>query len=86
MLSIRPRAEFKEIVMTKIRAQMVFEDAGGTIMPASSGFTLKDKQGNEITISVSALLRCLAIAEHEKMVPALPGEFWQEVEPKIRSN
>lgn len=72
--------------MTKIRAQMVFDDAGATIMPTGPGFTLKDKQGNEITISVSALLRCLAIAEHEKMVPALPGEFWQQVEPKIKSN
>ena len=72
--------------MTKIRAQIAFDDAGATIMPAGSGFTLKDKQGNEITFTLSALLRCMAIAEHEKMVPALPGEFWQDVERKIKSN
>lgn len=72
--------------MTNIRAQMVFDDAGATILPAGSNFALKDKMGNEITISVSALLRCMAIAEHEKMVPALPGEFWQQVESKIKSN
>lgn len=72
--------------MTNIRAQMVFDDAGATIMPTVAGFTLKDKQGNEVTISVSALLRCMAIAEHEQMVPALPGEFWQQVESKIKSN
>ncbi|MYM92535.1 hypothetical protein [Duganella vulcania] len=72
--------------MSKIRAQISFDDAGATIMPMGSNFTLKDKQGNEITFTLSALLRCMAIAEHEKLVPALPGEFWQQVEAKIKSN
>ena len=76
----------RKSTMSKIRAQMVFEDAGATIIPTSAGFMLKDKQGNEITFSLSALLRCMAIAEHEKLVPALPGEFWQQVEAKIKSN
>jgi hypothetical protein len=72
--------------MTKIRAQMLFEDAGATIVSANGGFTFKDKQGNEVTFSLSALLRCMAIAEHEKLVPTLPGEFWQQVESKIKPN
>jgi hypothetical protein len=72
--------------MTKIRAQMIFDDVGATIMPTGAGFMLKDKHGNEITLSLSALLRCMAIAEHEKQVPALPGEFWQQVEAKIKTN
>jgi hypothetical protein len=72
--------------MTNISAQMDFDDAGATIMPTGSGFTLKDKQGNQITLSLSALLRCMAVAEYEKLVPALPGEFWQQVEAKIKSH
>lgn len=71
--------------MTIIRAQMVFDDEGSTILPTDAGFKLQDNDGNAITLSLSALLRCMAIAEYEKQVPPLPGEFWQTVEAKIKA-
>ena len=72
--------------MTIIRAQIVFDDEGSTILPTGAGFKLQDKDGNAVTLSLSSLLRCMAIAEFEKQVPALPGEFWQQVEAKINTN
>ena len=58
-----------------------FDDTGCTIASAGSrGFTLSDAAGNQITVSLKAIMRCLAVAEHEKQVPELPSEFWQHVE------
>jgi hypothetical protein len=45
-----------------------------------SGFTFQDAAGNEVSISLRGVLRCLSIAEAEKAVPALPAEFWTAVE------
>jgi len=60
---------------------MDFDDAGCTIASAGGkGFALRDTAGNQVTVSLMAVLRCLAVAEHKKLVPALPGEFWQYVE------
>lgn len=66
---------------TTSTVRMKFDDAGCTIdSSGGNAFTLRDAVGNQVTISLTALLRCLAVAEHEKLVPALPGEFWQRFE------
>jgi hypothetical protein len=52
----------------------------GIASSSSSGFTFQDAAGNEVSISLRAVLRCLSIAEAEKLVPALPSEFWSAVE------
>lgn len=59
---------------------MKFDATGCSIASAGTDFALRDSSGNEVTISLQALLRCLAIAETEKTLPQLPGEFWQSVE------
>jgi hypothetical protein len=70
---------------TSITAQINFDDAKAQIASQGNGFKLRDQVGNEVTISLNVILRCLAIAETEKSLPALPGEFWQTVEQINRS-
>lgn len=65
---------------TTITAKMKFDDVGAQIASHGDGFKLRDPAGNEVTVSLNAILRCLAIAENEKSLPALPGEFWQAVD------
>lgn len=52
----------------------------GIASTSGSDFTFQDGAGNQVTISLRAVLRCLSIAEAEKSVPALPAEFWAAVE------
>lgn len=52
----------------------------GIASTSGAGFTFQDAAGNEVSISMRAVLRCLSIAEAEKSVPALPAEFWTAVE------
>ena len=56
--------------------RLKFDDTHASIGAEAGGFFLRDRDGNEVAISKNAMLRCLAIAEHEKMVPALPDSFW----------
>ena len=60
---------------------MIFDDSGCTIASVGSdSFSLRDNAGNQVTVSLKAVLRCLAVAEHEKLVPLLPSTFWTRVE------
>lgn len=60
---------------------MQFDDAGCTINSTGGrAFTLRDGAGNQVTLSLRAIVRCLAVAEHEKLVAALPAEFWQQAD------
>jgi hypothetical protein len=52
----------------------------GIASTGGSDFTFQDRAGNEVSISLRAVLRCLSLAETEKSVPALPPEFWTAVE------
>lgn len=52
----------------------------GIASTGGSSFTFQDAAGNEVSISLRGLLRCLSIAGAEKTVPALPGDFWAAVE------
>lgn len=65
---------------TTVTAKITFDDKGAQIASTGDGFLLRDRGGNEVTISLNALVRCLAIAEYEKTLPALSGEFWQSVD------
>lgn len=66
---------------TTSTVSMVFDDKSCTIgTAAAGGYTLRDEAGNQVTLSLRAVVRCMAVAEHEKKIPALPGEFWQHVE------
>jgi len=68
-------------VSTTSTVSMKFDDTGCTIASVgANSFTLRDSAGNQVTMSLKAIMRCMAVAEHEKMVPALPSEFWQHVE------
>lgn len=52
----------------------------GIAATCGSDFKFKDGAGNEVAISLRAILRCLSIAEAKKSVPTLPAEFWTGVE------
>lgn len=52
----------------------------GIASAGATEFTFQDGAGNQVAISLRAVLRCLSIAESEKVVPALPSEFWVAVE------
>lgn len=58
-------------------SKLHFDDASASIQSTAQGFSLRDEAGNEIGISLRAVLRCLAIAENERRVPELPEGFWR---------
>ena len=64
---------------TTVTAKIIFDDKGAQIGRDGEWFVLRDTAGNEVTMSLQAVLRCLSIAEHEKVIPELPDEFWMNV-------
>lgn len=52
----------------------------GIASNGGSEFTFQDGAGNQVAISLRAVLRCLSIAEAEKLVLELPDEFSAAVE------
>jgi hypothetical protein len=68
---------------TKCTTQMIFDDSTATVFPSGDMITLRDVEGNAVTLSVHAILRCLSIAEKEKTVPAINDEFWISVRQKF---
>ncbi|MCU6502253.1 hypothetical protein LPN04_31110 [Rugamonas sp. A1-17] len=66
---------------TTSTAKIKLDDRECSIASTSgSGFTFQDAAGNEVSMPLRAMLRCLSIAEAEKSVPALPAGFWTAVE------
>lgn len=61
--------------------QVSFDDPGCAITrPSATAFGLRDDAGNQVTLQLRDILRCLSIAEHEKLVTMLPSEFWAAAE------
>jgi hypothetical protein len=57
--------------------QVTFNDPGCAILrPSATEFGLRDDAGNQVTIQLRDILRCLSIAEHDKLVGPLSAEFW----------
>ncbi|MDR8015297.1 hypothetical protein ACRCPT_06775 [Pseudomonas aeruginosa] len=63
---------------TTATAKLNFDDSSASIQSTAAGFILRDEAGNEVGISLRAVLRCLAVAEKEKRVPSLPVNFWSD--------
>jgi hypothetical protein len=68
---------------TTAQIRLFFDDEGGKVVTTDEGFVLHDRAGNEVTLPLRVVLRCLELAEREKLVPELPYEFWdQTMEPE----
>lgn len=60
---------------TTATVQVTFNDPGCAITrPSATG--LRDGAGNQVIIQLRDILRCLSIAEHDKLVGPLSAEFW----------
>ncbi len=54
---------------TTSTVSVIFEDKGCAIgTAAGGGYTLRDPAGNQVTLSLRAIVRCFAVAEHEKQI------------------
>lgn len=63
-------------VTTTSTVQIIFDDPECAITrPSNSTFSLRDSAGNQVTLHLREILRCLSIAEHEKLVTGLTAEF-----------
>lgn len=64
-------------MLTTSTVQISFDDPEAAITrPSATAFGLRDSAGNQVTLQLRDILRSLSIAEHEKLVSALPSEFW----------
>lgn len=62
------------------KVQIVFDGADCSLQTASGAFSLRDHAGNEVTLQLREILRCLSIAEHKGLVTGLTPEFWTSAE------
>lgn len=61
--------------------QISFDDDTARIGFDGNLFIMTDNRGNELRLTLRAVLRCLAHAEHIGLVPALPDDFNEAIEP-----
>ena len=59
--------------------QMTLDSDDCGIYSNGKTFTFMDKFGNQVALSLDAIMRCVSIAEDNGDLPALTKDFWNEV-------